>query len=64
VQWRKIDIPVLDSLCRHQVLACVFMREDCRALVVQPFVAVGMIEVPMSIDQMLDRVGAVGVIAV
>jgi hypothetical protein len=34
------------------------MREDRGALVVQPFVAVGMIEVPMGIDQMFDRVGA------
>ena len=57
-RWRKIEIPVIDPLRRHQVLARVFMREDCRAFAVEPFVSVGMIEVPMGIDQMLDRVGA------
>ena len=32
--------------------------EDGRAFAMQPLIAVGMVEVPMGIDQVLDRVGA------
>ena len=40
------------------MLARVFVRDDFRAGGMQPCVAVGMIEVPMGVDQMRDRIGA------
>jgi hypothetical protein len=38
------------------MLVRIFMREDGGALLVQPVVAVRVVEVPMSVDQMFDRV--------
>ena len=38
------------------MLVRIFMREDGGALLVQPLVAVRVVEVPMSVDQMFDRV--------
>ena len=55
---REVEVPILDPLRREEVLAGVFMGEDGRTLRVQPLIAVGMIEVPMRVDQMLDRIGA------
>ena len=34
------------------------MGDDLRACRMQPFIAVGVIEMPMGVDQVLDRIGA------
>jgi hypothetical protein len=40
------------------MLVGVLMRDDGRALRIQPLIAVGVIEVPMRVDQVLDRIAA------
>ena len=46
-QRREVEVPILHPLHRRKVLAGVFVRNDRRAERVQPFVAVGMIKVPV-----------------
>ena len=57
---RKREIPAVDPRGRGQMLTCVFVREDSRACRVQPFVVIGMIEVPMGVDEVRDGAGIVG----
>jgi hypothetical protein len=40
------------------VFAGVFLRNDLRAGCMQPFVAIGMIEMPVGVDEMGDGIGA------
>src|SRR6202007_859716 len=55
---RKREIPALHSRRGGKMLSCVRVREDGCACGVQPFVTVGMVKVPMRVDQVLDRIGA------
>ena len=54
----KIVAPVLHPLDRQEMLARVFMRQDGGAEFVQPFVAVGVVKVPVRVDQVRDRLWA------
>ena len=54
-QRKEIVVPVLDALDLGQILAGVFLRDDLGAGRVQPGIAVGMVEVPVRIDQVRDR---------
>ena len=50
--------PVLDPHGRLEMLVRVFMRNDGGALRIQPLVAVGVIEVPVGVDQVGDWIAA------
>src|SRR5260370_592172 len=60
-QWQEIVIPILDALDFRKMPARVRLRDDLRTGRMQPFVAVGMVEVPVRIDEMGDRIGAEGI---
>src|SRR5215470_12462365 len=54
---RKCKVPTFDSCGGGEVFACVRVSENGRANRVQPFVAIGMVKVPMRIDEVLDGLG-------
>src|SRR5215510_12275227 len=54
---RKCKVPTFDSCGGGEVFACVHVSEDGCASRVQPFVAVGMVKVPMRVDEVLDGLG-------
>ena len=56
-QWPEVVVPVLHPLHRREVLARVLVRDDLGTELVQPLVAVGVVEMPMRVDQMGDRLG-------
>ena len=53
---RKGEVPIFDSRRDGKVFPRIFVRGDFSAHRMQPFVAVSVIEVPMGIDQVLDRI--------
>jgi hypothetical protein len=55
---QEIIIPVLDALDFRQMSFRVLMGDDPGAGRVQPFVAVGVIEMPVGVDQVRDRLAA------
>src|SRR5215468_1175788 len=55
---RKVEIPVLDSLGDQQMLVGILMGDDGCPFCIQPLIAICVIEVPMRVDQVLDRVAA------
>ncbi|MEJ0016946.1 MAG: hypothetical protein WDN25_10320 [Acetobacteraceae bacterium] len=59
-RWRggKIVVPVLDALRRGQVPPGIGVRNDRGAERVDPGIAVGVVEVPVRVDQPRDRIGA------
>src|SRR5262249_21077566 len=57
-RWRKSEIPIVDSGCRGKMLFRVLVRHDRRTGRVHPFVAVGVIEMPVGVYQMFDRIAA------
>src|SRR5436190_5583820 len=54
--WRKSEVPILNASTNGKVFPCVLVRRDFRADRMQPFVAVGVVEMPMRINQVLDRI--------
>jgi hypothetical protein len=54
----EVEVPVLDPLSGHEVLVSVLVGNDCGAFRVQPIVAVRVVEVPVGIDQVCDRIAA------
>ena len=54
----KLIIPVFDPLSGHEVPVSVFMGNDGGAFRIQPVIAVRMVEVPVGIDQVFDRIAA------
>ena len=54
----KVVVPVLDSLDVREKPESVFVRDYLGADRIQPSIAVGMVEVPMGVDQVRDRIGA------
>src|SRR6266446_4375760 len=54
---RKGEVPTFNARGDREVFERIFARGDLSANRVQPFVAVGVVEMPMSINQMLDRIG-------
>ena len=52
---REGEVPTLHARCRGKVFSSVLMREDHRALRMHPLIAVGMIEMPVRVDEMFDR---------
>ena len=54
----EIIVPVLDPLDPAEVLLRIAMRNDLGAYRMKPFVAIGVIEVPVRVHEMSDRVGA------
>src|ERR1700731_2208574 len=50
--------PILDALHLGKMLAGVFMSNDLCPDGIQPYVAVGMIEMPVRVDQVRDGIGA------
>src|ERR1700751_2883268 len=57
-QGKEIVVPVLNALDFGQILARILLSDNLCASGVQPFVARGMIEVPVRIDQVRDGIGA------
>ena len=57
-QRRKIEVPVLDALHGRKMFPGVFVSQDGRTFAVDPFVAVGVVEVPMRVDEVPDRIVA------
>src|SRR5262249_52108046 len=55
---QKIVIPIFDALDLGEMLAGVLVGDDFRSDRVEPLVSVGMIEVPMGIDQVCHRLDA------
>ena len=55
-RWRKSEVPIYHSRAARKVFPGILMSGDGRARGVHPLVAVGVIEMPMRIDQMLDRI--------
>jgi hypothetical protein len=55
---RKGEVPALHSRRVGEVLSCVGVSENGCTRGVQPFVAIGVVKVPMRVDQVLDWVGA------
>ena len=58
MQRKKIIIPILDALHLGKTLSRVFMSNDLCPDGIQPYVAVGMIEMPVRVDQVRDGIGA------
>ena len=56
-RW-KSEVPACYARARGEMFARVLMGENRGARSMQPFIAVGVVEVPMRVDEMLDRVGA------
>ena len=54
---QEIIIPILDALDLLEVLTRVFLRNDLGTGRVQPLIAVGMIEMPVRVDEMRHRIG-------
>src|SRR5207237_6179286 len=52
---REGEVPTLHARCRGKAFSSVLMREDRRALRMHPFIAVGMIEMPVRVDEMFER---------
>lgn len=57
-QGKEIVVPVLNTLDFGQVLARILVSDNLCPGGMQPFVARGMIEVPVRIDQVGDGIGA------
>src|SRR5262245_44463554 len=55
---RECEVPTVHSRRSGEVLSCIRMSENGRTCGVQPFVAIGVVKVPMRVDQALDWVGA------
>jgi hypothetical protein len=55
---REGEVPIFNSSRDGKMLPRIFMRGDLGANGMKPFVSVRMIEMPMGIDQMLDRIVA------
>src|SRR5271166_786259 len=55
--WKGVA-PVVHARRRGKVLARVFVRKNRRALRVQPLVPARVIEVPVSVDELPDRIRA------
>jgi hypothetical protein len=56
-QGEEVIVPVLDALNFGKIFSGVDVADDLGADRMQPFVAVGMVEVPMGVDQMGDGIG-------
>src|SRR6266403_660324 len=56
-RWRKSEVPIFYSRAGGKVFPGIFVSGNSRARGVHPLVAVGVIEVPMRVDQMFDRIG-------
>src|SRR5260370_779826 len=57
---REGEVPALNSRRSREVLSRVRVRENNCTGRVQPFVAIGVVKVPMRVDEVLDRIGADG----
>jgi hypothetical protein len=53
---REVEVPIIDPLSRLQVLPGVLIGNDGCSFGIQPFIAVGVIEVPVTVDQMFDGI--------
>ena len=53
--WESV-LPAFDARDLRKMFARVLLRQDAGSGFVQPLVAAGMIEVPVSVDQLLDGV--------
>src|SRR5262249_11530404 len=56
----KREVPALHSRRGGEMFSCVRVSQNGCARRVHPFVAIGVVKVPMRVDQMLDRVGTDG----
>src|SRR5262249_30873869 len=52
------EIPVIDSLGGQQMLVGVLMSHNGDALSIEPRIAVRMVEMPVGVDQISDRIAA------
>src|SRR4029077_13750899 len=56
-RWRKNEVPIFYSRAGGKVFPGIFVSGNSRARGVHPLIAVGVIEVPMRVDQMFYRIG-------
>ena len=52
---RKGEVPIFHPRGCREVFSSILMREDCRAVRMHPLIAVGVIEMPVGIDEMFNR---------
>jgi hypothetical protein len=55
---REGKVPTLNSRRSREVFSCVRVSENNCTRRVQPFVAIGVVKMPMRVDEVLDRIGA------
>ena len=55
---QKGKIPTLNSCVHKKMLASVLMGENRCTCRMQPFIAIGVVEVPVRVDKVRDRIGA------
>ncbi len=56
--WRlgeEIVVPILHALDLGKIFSRILLCDDLRARCIEPSIAIGVIEVPMSVDQVSDR---------
>ena len=58
MQRKKIIVPILDALHLGKMLARDFMSNELCPAGIQAYVAIGMIEMPVRVDQVRDGIGA------
>src|SRR5262249_61913943 len=55
---RKREVPCFNPSIGGQMLASVVMRNNHCPGIVHPFIPIGVVEVPVCVDEVLDRIGA------
>src|SRR5215813_258024 len=55
--WRESEVPIFNSRAGGKMSLGVFVSGNSRTRGMHPLVAVSVIEMPMRVDQMLDRIG-------
>src|SRR4029077_266488 len=56
-RWRKSELPIFHSRAGRKVFPGIFVSGNGRARGVHPLVAIRVIEMPMGVDQMFNRIG-------
>src|SRR5215510_7811194 len=57
-RWRKREVPIFNARRSAEMFSCVLVRGNFSADRMQPFVPVGVIKMPVRVDQVFDRIAA------
>ena len=55
-RWRKSEVPIFHSRAGGEMFPGIFVSGNCRACGVHPFIAIRVIEMPMRVHKMFNRV--------